>query len=162
MHENLVGASNWEQDLYDHLVEHEQEEQGLIGRYRDACLTAESEAFRYLIGMIMEDEDRHHRFTKEIANALRADVELCDATPRVPMLKAWKPVDPAVVQATEEFLELEREDAKHLKELAKDLRDTRDTTMWYLLITLMQADTDKHIRILEFLRGHLRAARPAT
>lgn len=158
MDARLIGASNWEQQLFSHLVGHERDEQEIIACYRDACLTTDSEAFSYLIRLILEDEDRHHRFTTEIANALRADVELSDTGPRVPMLKAWKPVDPGVVEATEEFLRLERDDAKHLRDLARELRDTRDTALWHLLVTLMQSDTEKHIHILEFLRDHLRAA----
>ncbi len=154
----LIGASNWEQQLFAHLANHERDEQAIIGRYREAALKTDSEAFRYLIGLILEDEDRHHRFTTEIANALRSDVELTETSPRVPMLKAWKPVEPELLEATEEFLRLEREDARHLKELTRELRDTRDTTLWHLLVTLMVADTEKHIHILEFLRDHLRAA----
>ncbi len=156
MNAKLIGASSWEQQLFVHLVDHERDEQTIIGRYREAAAQADSEAFRYLIGLILEDEDRHHRFTTEIANALRSDVELVDATPRVPMLKAWKPVPPELLDATDEFLALEREDARHLKELARELRDTRDTTLWHLLVTLMQSDTEKHIHVLEFLRDHLR------
>jgi bacterioferritin (cytochrome b1) len=157
----LVGASSWEQQLFTHLVEHERDEQVIIRRYQDACASSESEAFTYLIGLILEDEDRHHRFTMELANALRSDVELADASPRVPMLKAWKPVDRSIVEATEEFLRLEREDAKHLKDLARELRDTRDTTLWHLLVSVMLADTEKHLHILEFLREHLRSGPPA-
>jgi hypothetical protein len=161
MDSKLIGASGWEQQLFAHLVDHERDEQDIIGRYRDARMTTDSEAFRYLIGVIIEDEDRHHRFTTEIVNALRSDVELTDVSPRVPMLKAWKPVAPELMEATEEFLRLERGDAKHLKELARDLRDTRDTTLWHILVTMMLDDTNKHIHVLEFLRDHLRTSRVA-
>ncbi len=88
----------------------------------------------------------------------RTPCELVDAGPRVPLLKAWKPVEPEVREATEEFLRLEKEDARELKRLAKELRDAKDTTIWHLLVTLMEADTAKHIHILTFLRDHQRTA----
>ncbi len=153
----LQGASNWERELYEHLTGHQAAEEGLISRYRQARDDSDSEAFRYLIGLILEDEDRHHRFTVEIINALRGDVEMVDPGPRVPLLQAWKPVDPALVAATEDFLKLEKEDGRELKRLARDLRDAKDTTLWHLLVRVMEADTGKHVEILTFLRDHLRA-----
>jgi hypothetical protein len=53
---------------------------------------------------------------------------------------------------TEQLLETERADAKELKQLAKKLKDMRETTLWGLLLELMQDDTSKHIKILQFIR----------
>ena len=39
-----------------------------------------------------------------------------------------------------------------LKELEKNLKDVRRTTVWPLLAGLMAVDTGEHIMILEFLR----------
>jgi hypothetical protein len=52
---------------------------------------------------------------------------------------------------TDRLLAAERDDAKELKRLAKSLRDLRETTLWVLLVELMQADTAKHIKILSFI-----------
>jgi hypothetical protein len=58
--------------------------------------------------------------------------------------------------ATESFLRRERHDARQLKRMEKEMRNVRDTTLWLLLVKLMQADTDKHIRILEFVRERVK------
>jgi hypothetical protein len=43
---------------------------------------------------------------------------------------------------------------RQLKEVQKNLKDVRRTTIWALLPELMALDTEKHIRILEFLHEH--------
>ena len=46
----------------------------------------------------------------------------------------------------------EHEDAKSLHRLQKELRPLRNTTLFSLLVELMELDTKKHIVILEFIR----------
>ena len=48
----------------------------------------------------------------------------------------------------------EARDARELKRLQRELRDVKDTTLWSLLVDLMQRDTQKHIAILRFVRKH--------
>ncbi len=57
----------------------------------------------------------------------------------------------------EELLALERVDARHLKKLERQVKNFRCTTVWSLVVEAMALDTQKHVRILEFLRGHARA-----
>lgn len=58
-----------------------------------------------------------------------------------------------VLAVTERLLKREKE-ASELKQLRRELHDVRDTTLWDLLIDLMQRDTDKHIAILHFVQKH--------
>jgi hypothetical protein len=62
------------------------------------------------------------------------------------------PIASAILAETERFLALEIEDNKALDRLAKDLKDVRNTTLWELVLRLMQDDNAKHRRILEFIR----------
>jgi hypothetical protein len=59
-----------------------------------------------------------------------------------------------VLELTERLLESERADAKELHRLAGVMKDVKDTTLWWLLVRLMEMDTAKHIEILEFARRH--------
>ena len=59
-----------------------------------------------------------------------------------------------LVAAVDDLLAVEKDDAHQLKALEKSLKDVRHTTVWPLLVELMQMDTRKHIKILEFLREH--------
>ena len=160
MPSQLVGASVWEEELYEHLTSHEENERGLLIEYQKAAQTSDSPAFAYLVSLIAQDEIRHHRMFADLADALKADAELRPEQPKIPRLDGWGP-DPAhIAKLSERLIEQEREDLKLLHKLRKELDDVTDTTLWALLVRLMEADTSKHIEILEFARRHAsRAAR---
>jgi hypothetical protein len=154
----LAGASVWESKLYEHLTSHELNERTLLAEYQDAAEESESAAFRYLSGLIVEDEVRHHRLLRDLADALRADAELRSDDPEVPRLDRWGPDAAKVAALSESLLERERADAADLRRLASHLEVLREDTMWHLLVALMQMDTAKHIAILEFVRDRARTS----
>jgi len=155
MTNKLVGASVWEQDLYEHLVSHVENERGLLEAYNAASTDSGSPAFQYLVGLILEDEIRHHRRFKELASTLRTDAEFHREDPAIPRITTWGPHPEKIAELTEELLRQEREDHRELKRLAKELKDLKDTTLWQLLVHLMESDTEKHIQILEFVKDHV-------
>jgi hypothetical protein len=152
----MAGASLWEAELYEHLTSHERNERDLLAQYEDAAEASESAAFRYLSGLIVEDEVRHHRLFRDLAAALEADVELRPEDPDVPRLDRWGPDAARVVSLTESLLERERADAAELRRLSSRLETLKDDTMWQLLVRLMEMDTAKHVAILEFIRSSAR------
>lgn len=154
MVQKLVGASVWEEELYEHLTTHEQNERDILLEYQEAAQRSQSPAFQYLVGLIVEDEIRHHRLYRDLAETIKSDVELRPEQPAVPRLDSLGPDADGIIALTEELLERERADARQLAHLAKDLRDVKDTTLWELLVELMEKDTAKHINILEFVRRH--------
>jgi hypothetical protein len=149
-----VGLSVWEEELYAALVEHIQAESQLLARYEG--LAAEAPAHvRYLIELIAEDEARHHRIYEQWAATIRDSGAFVVPSDGLPDLAREQ--DPEqLVAAIDELLAFEKDDARQLKDLQKQLKEVRDTTIWSLLPELMTLDTQKHIRILEFLRGHAR------
>lgn len=150
----LLGASGWEQDLYAHLTEHVQNERGLLEEYVAAADATGSKAFAYLVKLLIEDERRHHVLFEELAASLKTTAELGGQDPVVPWMD-FDRVDPANVRGlTDRLVEREQQDLRELKKLQKELRDVKDTTLWSLLVDLMQRDTDKHIAILRFARAH--------
>ena len=158
MASKLVGASVWEEELYEHLTSHVEKERDLLVTYQQAASSSGSAAFRYLASLIVEDEIRHHRMFEDLAESLRADAELRSENPRIPRLDHWGEDRDRVVGLTEELITEEERDAAELRRLAKELRDVKDTTMWHLIVRLMEMDTDKHLEILKFVRKHARHA----
>jgi len=149
------GLSVWERALYQRLTSHIESEGLLLDTYRRVADAQHSEYVTYLLNMIAEDEARHHRLYEEWANSLKnlmapepdgAQIPALDLQPSSEDLEQW----------VRSFLQFEREDQRELKDLAKQLKDVRDTTLWRLIVELMQLDTQKHIRILEFLQDHIR------
>jgi hypothetical protein len=156
----LIGASVWEEELYEHLTSHEDNERGLLAQYQQAAADSKSAAFRYLASLIVDDEIRHHQLFRDLASALQTEAEFRPEEPAVPRLDHWGPEPQRVVELSEEMLAQERADAKELHRLSEELKDLKDTTVWWLLIKLMEMDTQKHIEILDFARRHASKATP--
>ena len=113
-----------------------------------------------MLELVVDDERHHHRVFGELLNTLCAGAgsEGGSIVPRIVPL----PETPGLVTATEQYLELERADRRELEQLEKELRHLRETSIWPLLVEVMKGDTDKHIRILEFIRDHLLRALHST
>lgn len=152
MTDQLVGASVWEQTLYDHLTTHENDERELLVEYQQAAADSGSAAFRYLTSLIVEDEARHHRLFRELAESLRMDAELRPGEPPVPRLGGWGPDPHRVAEISDRLARHEEMDLEVLRSIRKEMSDIRDTTMWALLVKIMELDTMKHTEILNFVR----------
>jgi rubrerythrin len=151
---SLVGASPFDQRLYGHIVEHVMAEAGLLERYRRLAESSDEPDVAYLASLILEDEERHHRLFQEMANGLRSEVEWREVSPAMPEVPYARRGSEAIREVARELLEVEKEDRRQLRVLAKELDSVRHTTLWALVVELMELDTAKHIRILEFVLAH--------
>lgn len=148
-----------EDELYRHLVAHASEEATLINEYRRLAEQPETPAAaRYLIRLLVDDEERHHRMFRDIAVALGNGIAWQRDPEAVPSLPIGK-VSPELAEVTSRFLAAERADKKQLRKLRRQLRQFRETTMWTLLVEMMEHDTDKHIRLLSFVHDHIAVPR---
>jgi hypothetical protein len=149
----IAGASVWEQEFFDHVSGHIATEGAILDEYqRLAEDPAGSPAFRYLADLILADERRHHQLFNDLAESIRKFAALQPDEEPIPSLQGLKADRKRIMETTERLLKVERADAKELKFLARKLKEARVTTLWGLLIELMQDDTAKHIKILQFLR----------
>ena len=116
----------------------------------------DSPAFAYLARLILEDERRHHQLLDDLAETIRNSAELFGEPSPIPDLALFKADRERILAETERFIAVEKEDNEELEHLAKDLKDVRNTTIWQLVVRLMQDDNAKHRRILEFIRDRAR------
>ncbi|MDA8047811.1 MAG: hypothetical protein M0Z30_21700 [Actinomycetota bacterium] len=151
-----VGASVWEDELFSHIRAHMERERGVLEEYQAAAQEAGSEAFSYLVGILCDDERRHHEFFRTLAETLKADAECSGAAPAIPHMDFGRRDMGRVRRLTEQLRQSERDDAEELKRLHRMLRDVRDTTLWDVIVTLMRNDTEKHIALLDFVLDHTR------
>lgn len=148
------GLSSWETSLFRHIQEHIRTEDGLIAAYETVAEESEAPHVAYLLGLIAEDEARHHRLWQEWLTALLAFVdEAPEGEVRVPELRREHHAR-RLVDELDVLVGFERADAKELRRLRRDLRSVEHVTIWPLLVELMEHDTAKHLAILEFLRKH--------
>ena len=149
------GLSVFEEKLHSHLIDHMSSETGLVASYRElAEAPGTPDAARYLLRLVVEDEQRHHRIIGEIATAIGEGIAWRNDADTVPNMPQGKPLA-TLEEVTKRFLAAERADRKQLRSLRKELRPFRDTTMWSLLVEVMELDTAKHIRLLTFIRDYL-------
>jgi hypothetical protein len=149
----IASASLWEQEMYDHVVGHIATEGAILDEYQRLSEDPSgSPAFRYLAALILADERRHHQLFNDLSESIRQLAELRTDDEPIASLRGLKADRERIMATTDRLLEVERADAKDLKRLAKDMKDVRETTLWGLLLELMQDDTAKHIKILQFIR----------
>jgi rubrerythrin len=136
---------------------HVREELHFLERYEQAVLETDDPAARFLLHMILRDEHLHHELFEEMTHQVLGEdgsgVVGASGVPSPSPELARRLLEP-----TERFLEAERDDRKRLKKLAKELEPLQRESMWPLLVSLMVTDTEKHVRILEFLLDRLRDA----
>ena len=152
-----AGPSAWERDLHSHLTTHVEIERGLLEKYRDAAAGSSSKALEYLVNLLIEDEIRHHRVFIQLAESLESSALRPGEEPSIPHLDFNRENQQAVLELTDELLEKEEEDVKELKRLQRELREVKDTSLWSLLVDLMERDTQKHIAILKFAKKQAKA-----
>lgn len=149
------GASVWERQMFEHLTDHTRREGAMLSEYAAIAEATESKALKYVLDLLLEDERRHHRYFNELAASLKSEAELSADDPVVPRLDLDRVDRSELRSITEQLLEHERSDAKELERLRKELSDVKDTTLWGLLVDIMQRDTEKHIAMLRFVQQHM-------
>jgi hypothetical protein len=152
--ESSAGPSQWERQLYKHLKEHAETERAMLDKYADVAERTDSEAFRYLVKLLIDDEIRHHNLFRDLADSLAIEAMMQPGKPEIPIMDFRRADRAAVLEGAKELLENEERDRGELKQLERELRDVKDTSLWELLVELMQRDTEKHIAILKFVRKH--------
>jgi rubrerythrin len=148
-------SQEWWATVTHELQAHVREEERFIEGYRELVDVIGDQGMRRLVQLIIEDEERHHQLMGRMAREARGDGrdEGASAAPR------FSPEDAnRLLELTERFLDAEREDRRRLRALADTLRPLEHDSLWPLMLELMEIDTRKHVRVLEYLRARMRAA----
>jgi rubrerythrin len=148
-------SAEWWAEISHELEAHVRDEERFLQSYRQLVDSIDDQRMRLLVELIVEDEERHHELMARIAREARDSTD--DAPSAAPQFSADELA--RLLGPTEHFLSAEREDRQRLRALGRRLRPLRNDTMWPLVIELMEMDTRKHIRILQYLLGRMRAAR---
>jgi rubrerythrin len=154
----MADVVTWARTLAGHLTWHMDTERDVLREYGRLAEETTDERIRYLINLILDDEVRHHRLFQEMVNWLRAETESREvAGPRLPGREVMGAEERERLRGqTDELLRFEKEDAKELRELRRDIDAVEDTAWWSILIESMEFDTRKHMRILEYIRAETR------
>jgi rubrerythrin len=141
--------------LLDGLEAHVQAEAGSIQQYRDFAATVPDPQVALVMGMIVEDEERHHALLRRILASLNDDVMWSHSPEALPEAgAATGAARDAALGVTRTFLSEERHSARVLKELAGSSSDLHGGVV-QLLLEWMALDSQKHERALRFMQQRL-------
>jgi hypothetical protein len=153
-----AGLSVWESEIHDHLTSHLAAEGPLLATYDELASQSGSEYVSYLVGLVLEDEARHHDLILRFVNSIALGANPAPNGPVLPERGHVRNADD-LLALTNRLIDLEKDDARSLKKLRRELRGTVDVALWDVVTELMARDTDKHLAILGFLRDRIREAR---
>ena len=135
---------------------HERDEQRFLEEYRDIVERYENPLMRFLLQMIMSDEEKHHAMVHSITETLNADLVWLRSAERLPNLgKISAEEKEALQKLTAEFIQTEKEGIRQYKALLKPSRNHYGGLLVLLIETIIH-DSEKHLKILEFIEKKLR------
>jgi len=135
---------------------HEREEQGFLEGYRDIADQHENPLVRFLLQMIMSDEEKHHEVVHRIATTLDADLigrRPSAGLPKIGQISADE--KESLLELTAEFIRTEKEGIKEYKALLKPSGNYYGGLLVLLIKTIIH-DSEKHLMILQFIDKKLR------
>ena len=154
MSHNDAQSGEWWAKVNHQFASHVRQETAFLEQYEQLVEQVGDDGIAFLLRMILADEHRHHELFEEMSRAALGDDPAAVPAPPAPDRATAK----ALLEPTERFLDAERDDQETLRRLRKELKPAREDTLWPLLVEMMEIDTEKHIRVLEYLRQRLRAA----
>ena len=149
------------QRLMNEFQAHAAHEGSWLTDYQAIAKESADPLIRFLLGLIVADEERHHELTIRMIAKLKDELAWTrsEGVPRRAQLKGTKAQE--LLLSVEGFLDAERKGIKEYERLKKQSEGLyRD--VFALLYQTMIYDSQKHIGILEFLRQKLTESRQAS
>ena len=147
-------SNEWWAGISHAFASHVRDENYVLDRYAELAASTADPGTRFLLQLILADEQHHHQVFEQLRAAAAPDAS-GDNLPGPPDPPAAEV--PVLLEQTQRFIDFERQDAASLKALGRQLRSSSGDagTLWRLLVELMELDTEKHLRILDYLKRHL-------
>jgi rubrerythrin len=134
---------------------HERGEAQYTQRYKELAEKCKSPLVKFLLGLIITDEERHHTVTRAMAANLNESLRWTKVEGALPGIEDLSEADKELTRITEEFIRLEKEGISAYKDLMKATKGYH-AGLFTLLLRSMVHDSEKHIDILEFLSENLK------
>jgi len=142
------------QRLMNEFQSHANNEEQWLTDYQAIAKEASDPLIRFLLGLIVADEQRHHELTSRMITKLKDELAWTRAEGLARRVYEKGEKRKQLLSSVERFLEAERMGIKEYERLKKESQGLyRD--VFALLYTTMIHDSHKHIGILEFLRQKL-------
>jgi len=143
------------EQLINCFAAHERDEQQFLDGYRDIAERHENPLVRFLLRMIMADEEKHHAVVQTITSTLNADLAGLGNRETLPKLGQISAEEKeALLKLTADFIQTEKDGIKAYKTLLKPSGDYYGGLLVLLIQTIIH-DSEKHLMILRFIDERL-------
>jgi hypothetical protein len=106
------------------------------------------------MGLVLEDEERHHRLSKAMADEVEQSLLWLRGNEPLPAIHPSPEARQNLLRQTEQFLQIEEQGDRQLADLHGQVKDLH-AGMLELMVDMMRADTHKHVQILKYIRKRL-------
>lgn len=142
--------------LLDQFSAHEVHEQKFVEQYREIVDQIESPLVRFLLRLILSDEEKHHDLVRTISAGLRKDLEWLKGGADLPKLgKISQETKEDLLKLTADFIDAEKQTIADYQALLKRSEGYRKGLLALLIRTILH-DSEKHLLILEYIEGRLK------
>jgi len=136
---------------------HEGHESEFTRRYKEISEKTANPLIRFLLRLIVSDEEKHHAVTHAMVSTLRGDLTWTKPEDAISGLYELAGTQEELLRLTEDFIEVEKSGIEEYKRLIKVSKGYYHG-LFSLLLRAMVHDSEKHVEILEFLRQRLKEA----
>ncbi len=149
------------QRLMNEFQSHATQEERWLSTYREMAQQAGDSQLRFLLGLIVADEERHHELTGRMIRKLKDELAWTRSTDPTRRPAPSGEQASRALASVESFLAAEHQAIDEYQRLKKESRGLY-RNLFALLYTTMIYDSRKHIKILDYLRARLKDARSAS
>ena len=142
------------QRLMNEFQAHALHEARWLDDYRASATASNDPLIRFLLSLIVADEERHHELTSRMIGKLKDELAWTRSTGLAKNSSDKGKLAKRLLSSVEKFLDAERKGIKEYERLKKQSEGLY-RNVFALLYTTMIHDSRKHIGILEFLRRKL-------
>jgi rubrerythrin len=142
--------------LLNEFEAHEGKEEQTIDGYRKILSDVQNPVTRFVIQMILSDEEKHRAVTHSMVSTLKGSLTWTKPAGSLEGGADESNVNRQLLAVTDEFIELEKSGIKEYKVLLKQSADYYHG-LFKILLNSMIRDSEKHVELLEFIRQRVKA-----
>ena len=142
--------------LLNEFEAHESKEEQAIDNYRRLLTQVQNPVTRFVMQMILSDEEKHRAVTHSMVSTLKGSLTWTKPAGTLEGSADEAATNRQLLAMTDEFIDLEKNGIKDYKILLKQSEDYYHG-LFKILLNSMIRDSEKHVELLEFIQRRVKA-----
>jgi rubrerythrin len=143
--------------LLNEFEAHERDEEKSVEEYREAFAGVKDPAIRFIMQMIISDEEKHRAVMHAMASTLKGSLNWSQPAVSLDGVADETEIKNKLTAVTEKFIDVEKTGIRGYKKLLKGSSGYYQG-LFQVLIEAMIRDSEKHVEMLEYLSRRLKSA----